>query len=75
MALQLTLGRTTFLVRREPAKPVAQSVVGQQPTPSFAKAWMQTFNGTWQAKAGACSPKQLLAEQNTTETDETHDQE
>jgi len=69
MTFQLTLGRTTFLVRREPA---IRPSSAQQATPSFTAAWIQVFNGTWQAKAGACFPKQLSIEQDIAETEENN---
>jgi len=74
MALQLTLGRTTFLVRREPAKPAARTAIAQPSAASFAATWMQVFNGTWQAKAGACFPEQLAAQRDMPKTEEIHDQ-
>ncbi len=63
MSLQLTIGRTTFLVRREPRYSTGRNVASQHSSSSFAAAWVQIFNGTWEAKAAACFPKQLSTQQ------------
>ncbi len=78
MSLQLTIGRTTFLVRREPVVTASRVAGSQEMKTSFAAAWMQIFNGTWEAKAGACFPSQLSAQpstqRNVADMEETDDQ-
>jgi hypothetical protein len=71
MTIELTLGRTTFLIRREPAKLVAKVNACSPKTSSFVAAWKQTFNATWEAKAGACFPEQFSHRYNLTKRDET----
>lgn len=71
MTLELTLGRTTFTVRREPVKRASRVDSKSQDQNTFAQTWMQTFNATWEAKAGACFPKQFSAQHRAIKTEET----
>jgi len=71
MTLELTFGRTTLLIRREPAKFVGKANASSLKASGFSAAWMQIFNATWEAKAGACFPKQFSSRHNRTRMEET----
>lgn len=70
MTLELTLGRITFTVRREPVKSTGLADTHAPDRNTFAQTWMQIFNGTWEAKAGACFPKQLSAQRDATKKED-----
>lgn len=71
MTLELTLGRMTFTVRREPVKGMDKAAENPPHSNSFAQDLTQIFNATWEAKAGACFPKQFSSRHNLTAMDET----
>lgn len=51
MERQMTIGRTTFLVRRpSAAEPAADSKAAKA---SFIKAWMHVYCGVWEVKSTA----------------------
>ncbi len=54
MERTLTIGRTTFMVRRNP-RPVLQLSAGEKKT-RFLSAWMNIFASTWEMKSGGKLP-------------------
>ena len=70
MTLELTLGRTTFMIRREPAKRTDLTETYSPDRNTFVQAWMQIFNGTWEAKAGACFPEQFSVQHGATKKED-----
>lgn len=54
MERTLTIGRTTFMVRRKP-RPVLQHSAGDRQK-AFLASWMNIFVSTWAIKSGGKLP-------------------